>query len=70
MDLTFLNNSSPVSQMLDRATQRALWARIESLVNREVPPALWPDAELYAFADAHCQDLQHLTDEELEAIDG
>ncbi len=56
------------------ALERARWARLDALdracelAERGTPPRAWPDAELYAFADAHCQHLRGLSDSELEAM--
>lgn len=42
--------------------------RAYGLVARGVPPSDWPDAELQAFCDAECKDLQSIADEALAEI--
>ena len=42
--------------------------RAYKLVAHHIPPEQWPDAELNAYCDAHCQHLKDLTDAELEAL--
>lgn len=57
------------------ALERARWARLTpleralELVEQDVPPAQWPDAELNAFCEDSYRDwpeLRTMSDEELE----
>jgi hypothetical protein len=46
----------------------SLLERAEALLRQGLPAERWPDAELEAFVRAHCADLMHLSDAELEAM--
>lgn len=57
-------------EALERARQAYLTPleRAYDLLERHVPAERWPDAELTAYCDEHCQDIEDLSDAELEAL--